>query len=277
MRFPRFRTPRAWRRARRALAALAAVGLVLMLLHDQRTGAVLVASSLLCLVLLEAAQLRRAVLEGQRQQHALTQIRPLLGDVPLDLSGWAADPIMVHNAVRLMVTARPRLVVECGSGTSTVVIARCLRALGRGRIISLDHDPEYAGRTKEMMRLYGVEQLVTVVTAPLVPRETDGRVAPWYGPEYEPFLTEPIDILLVDGPPGATGPRARHPAIPILKTRLAAECWVLMDDGDRPDERAIAHDWSGELGAKLTYLEGGRGGWLLHREAAVTHVRTKGA
>jgi hypothetical protein len=50
-----------------------------------------------------------------------------------------------------------------------------------------------------------------------------------------------------------------------LKHHLAEECWILMDDGDRPDERAIAHAWSEELGAKLVYLEGGRGGWLLHR------------
>jgi len=50
-----------------------------------------------------------------------------------------------------------------------------------------------------------------------------------------------------------------------LKHHLAEECWILMDDGDRPDERATAHAWSEELGAKLIYLEGGRGGWLLHR------------
>jgi hypothetical protein len=43
-----------------------------------------------------------------------------------------------------------------------------------------------------------------------------------------------------------------------------------MDDADRPDERAIAHDWMEDLGAHLTYLEGGRGGWLLHRKPRIT-------
>lgn len=270
MRFTRFRTPRAWRRARRSLVALAAAGgLVLVVMGGQSvSGAVLFGSALVGLVLLESALLRRSILEGQRQQYALAQIRPLMGDLPLDLSGWAADPVMVHNAVRLVVETRPSLVVECGSGNSTVVIGRCLRSLGGGRLISLEHDPAYARRTSELVRLHVLEDVVTVVTAPLEAREADGRAAAWYGPQYEPRLTEPIDVLLVDGPPGAGGPRARYPAIPILKPRLAPECWILMDDGDRRDERAIAHAWSSELGATLSYLEGGRGGWLLHRPLA---------
>lgn len=266
MRFTGFRTQRSWRRARRSLVALAAAGLVLVVVGNAVAGAILLGSALVGLVLLESAQVRRSILEGQRQHYALVQIRPLMGDLPLDLSGWAADPIMVHNAVRLMVETRPRLVVECGSGNSTVVIGRCLRALGRGRVISLEHDPAYARRTSELVRLHALEDVITVVTAPLAAREADGRAAAWYGPEYEPCLTEPIDILLVDGPPGSAAPRARYPAIPILKPRLAPECWILMDDGDRPDERAIAHAWTNELGAKLSYLEGGRGGWLLHRQ-----------
>ena len=239
-------------------------------------GAALFGGTLVCLVLLESAQLRSAVLEGQRQQYALTQIRPLLGDLPLELGGWAADAVLIHNAVRLIAETRPRFVLECGSGTSTVVIARCLRAYG-GRIVSLEHDPAYAGRTSEMVRRSGLEDTATVVAAVLVPREVNGGTAPWYAPAYEPFLNEPIDLVLVDGPQGKVGLRARYPAVPLLKSRLAPECWILMDDGDRPDERAIAHAWSEDLGAKLTYLEGGRGGWLLHRQTTGVARRDPGS
>lgn len=268
MRFPGLRTPRAWRRTRRSLVTLAGAGLVLIVIGQPVAGPVLFGSALVGLVLLESAQVRRTILEGQRQHYALVQIRSLMGDLPLDLSGWAADPIMVHNAVRLIVRTRPGLVVECGSGNSTIVLGRCLRALGRGRVISLDHDPAYARQTTALVRLHALEDVVTIVTAPLAPRQTGGSLASWYGTEYEPLISAPIDVLVVDGPPGSIGPRARYPAVPVLKSRLAAECWILMDDGDRADERAIAHAWSGELGAKLSYLEGGRGGWLLHRRPA---------
>ncbi|MGH7509643.1 MAG: class I SAM-dependent methyltransferase [Gemmatimonadales bacterium] len=262
------RTPRDWRRARRILVGLGAAGLGLALLAEPLAGIALFGSALVGLVLVESAQIRRSIMENQRQQQALTHIRPLAGELPLDFTGWAADPVMVHNAIRLLLEARPRLVLECGSGSSTVIIARCLRALGGGHIVSLDHDPTYARRTSELLRLHGVEDLATVVAAPLVNREIGGRLVRWYGPQYEPLLTQPIDVLLVDGPPGSSGPRARYPAGMMLKNHLAPECWILLDDGDRPDERAIAHAWSGELSATLSYLDGGRGGWLLHRRAA---------
>jgi hypothetical protein len=253
MRFPVLRAPRAWRRARRTVVALAAVGLALILLDQIRIGASLFGAALLCLTILESAHLRGLIGEGQRQQYALTQIRPLLGELPLEIGGWAADGVMVHNAVRLM------------------LVARCLRALG-GRIISLEHNPEYARRTSELLRLNGLDNVATVVTAPLAVIEVEGKAVPWYGNEYECLLGEPIDVLLIDGPPKATAPRARYPAVPLLKSHLAAQCWILMDDGDRQDERAIAHAWSRDLGATLTYLEGGRGGWLLHRPGAADHI-----
>lgn len=244
--------------------------MLLLLFGHIPVGGSLLGGMLLCLTLLESSQLRRLIIEGQRQQYALTQIRPLLGDLPLDLSGWAADPVLVHNAVRLVLDARPGLVVECGSGSSTVAIARTLRASG-GRIISLEHDAGYAQRTRELLLVHGLDDLAIVVTAPLVSRTVDGRTFQWYTPVYEPLLTQPIELLVVDGPPGSVAPRARYPAVPLLKPFLAEWCSILMDDGDRSDERAIAHTWREDIGAKLTYLEGGRGGWLLQRPGVVPH------
>jgi hypothetical protein len=261
---PRLRTARAFRRARRMVVAVAIVGVVLLLFGHISVGGSLLGGMLLCLGLLEASQQRQLIIEGQRQQYALTQIRPLLGDLPLDLSGWAADPILVHNAVRLVLDTRPGLVLECGSGSSTIAIGRTLRATG-GRLVSLEHDAKYAQRTREMLRLHGLDDLAMVVTAPLMTRNVAGQTFQWYTPVYEPLINQPVDLLIVDGPPGSVGPRSRYPAVPILKPHLSEQCWILMDDGDRPDERDIARSWSQNLGAKLTYLEGGRGGWLLHR------------
>ncbi|MFL5401551.1 MAG: class I SAM-dependent methyltransferase [Gemmatimonadales bacterium] len=262
----RLRTPRAWRRARRALAGLAAAGIIGILLGLSTWGPAVFAGGLLGLVLLETSELRRTIHESRRQHYAHTQIRPLMGAVPLDLSGWAADPVMVHNTVRLLVDVRPGLVVECGSGSSTVMIARCLQSLRSGRVISLDHDADYARRTSELLHLNGLEEVATVITAPLVEREMNGQRCRWYSRGYESLINQPIEILVVDGPPGSSGPRARYPAIPLLKSRLAPDCWIIMDDGDRIDEQAIARLWADDLPATLTYLEGGRGGWLLRRQ-----------
>jgi hypothetical protein len=237
---------------------------MLLLLGYVPWGAALLAGVIISLTLFEAALLRDLVREGQLQQYALTQIRPLFGEIPAELGGWAADAVLIQHAARLIADVRPKLVLECGSGSSTIAVARCLKTLG-GRMISLEHNPEFARRTTETLRLLELSDVARVVTAPLAGRELDGTMLSWYGPEYEAFIDMPVEVLLVDGPPKASGPRARYPAVPALKSRLAADCWILMDDGDRPDERVIAHAWTEDLGAELTYLGGGRGAWLLHR------------
>jgi hypothetical protein len=267
MRLIGLRTPREWRWARRTLVAPAMAGLVLVLAGVLPVGVALFGLALIGLVLLESAQLRRLIVESDLQHQALLQIRPLMGELPIDLGGWAADPLLVHTAVQLLIKGRPRLVLECGSGSSTVILARCLRALGGGRIVSLDHDAGYARHTTELLRLHGLDDVATVLTVPLADRELNGKTVRWYSAEYEPFLQGQIDVLLVDGPPGITAPKARYPAVPMLRTHLAPECWILMHDGDRSDEHAIAHAWRDELGATLSYVQGGRGGWLLHRKA----------
>lgn len=271
MRLIRLRTPREWRWARRLLVAPALAGLVLVRAGMLPGGLALFGLALIGLVLLESAELRHLIIESDLQQQALLQIRPLMGELPIDLGGWAADPLLVHTAVQLLIASRPRLVLECGSGSSTVILARCLRALGGGRIVSLDHDAGYARHTADLLLLHGLDDVATVVTAPLSDRELEGGTVRWYSAEYEPFLQEHIDVLLVDGPPGSTASRARYPALPMLREHLAPECWILMHDGDRPDERAIAQSWRDELGGTLSYVQGGRGSWLLHRQDAAHH------
>jgi predicted O-methyltransferase YrrM len=243
-------------------------GLIALLLGAAVSGLVLFGSGLLGLILLESRELQRAIQENTRQQYALTQIRPLAGDLPLEFSQWAADPLLVYNAVRLVLETRPSLILECGSGSSTVILARCLQVLGRGRIVSLDHDPSFAQQTIELLQIRGLENLVTVVVAPLVTRKAGDEVLRWYGPEYEQHLDRPIDLLLVDGPPGKEAVLARYPAVPLLRHHLSPGSAILLDDGNRSDERTIAQLWARALDASLTYVEGGRGAWLLRLAGA---------
>ena len=173
---------------------------MLLLVDYTVLGGALLGSVIVCLTLFEAALLRDLIREGQLQQYALTQVRPLLGEIPAELGGWAADAVLVQHAARLVADVRPRLVLECGSGSSTIAIARCLKTLG-GRVLSLEHNPEFARKTIETLRVLELNDVARVVTAPLTTRELGGAVFSWYGPEYERFLESPIDVLIVDGLP----------------------------------------------------------------------------
>ena len=267
--------PRTRRRVRRFLvlvtvlgAGMTALAISLGLLRAATAGLCVFLLSFLALYELDRSALRRQIEDVDLQTRALVQVRPLLGPIPIPLGDWAADPVFALRAVELVASRRPALVIECGSGSSTVIVARCLQTMGHGRILSLEHDPDFAEQTRRLLREHGVADLATVVTAPLTRRQYEGREFRWYDGVYEAYLTEPVSLVLVDGPPGNTAPRARYPAFPLLR-RFFSEDWaILMDDGDRPDERWIARAWAEQAGAGLHPLGGGGGGWVLRSNAS---------
>jgi predicted O-methyltransferase YrrM len=264
MRLFSLRSARSRARAHWIGAIALVAGVALALIGAPWPGAALYGLGLTAVLVAELARVEASLLESARQQQALIQLQPLMGEFPVVLDGWGADPLLMQYAVELLSEVRPRLVVECGSGSSTVILAQCLRRLGTGRLVSLEHDPAYARRTLAQLQLHGLEDVVTLVTAPLSERRTsDGRTFRWYAPVYESGLDEPVQVVLVDGPPRTEGPRARYPALPLLAPHFAPGCVFLLDDGDRPDERSIAADWSREFGLAAVRLPTGRGARLL--------------
>jgi predicted O-methyltransferase YrrM len=154
---------------------------------------------------------------------------------------WALRPEALELVERLVAEGRTT-VVECGSGVSTVTIARCLRALGNGHVDALEHDPHWADQTRRALEDENLEAFATVVDAPL----DDG----WYDRAALDRLPErDIELLLVDGPPAAQG--SRHPALPQLADRLAPGAAILLDDTDREGERTAVERWSDEFPIRL--------------------------
>nr|WP_236779077.1 class I SAM-dependent methyltransferase [Agromyces seonyuensis] len=160
--------------------------------------------------------------------------------------GWAATPDTLAMLVGLLLDrlGDAPVVVECGSGTSTVWLASALRAAGRGRLISLEHDAEWAALSRTRLLDHGLADLVDVRHAPL----EAGPEGLWYAESSLGGL-ERIDLLFVDGPPGFLGEHARRPAYPVLGAALSPGGFVVLDDVDRPGETAIFAEWlaGGEL------------------------------
>jgi predicted O-methyltransferase YrrM len=139
-------------------------------------------------------------------------------------------------------------VVECGSGFSTLELARLVRERG-GRLVSLEHDELWAGRVREHLAAAGLAATAQVVLAPLEP----GPGLPWYAAEALRSVPDRIDVLLVDGPPAfepGTG-LSRYPALPVLLSRLADGAVVVLDDLDRPGEQLVLEAWTRECGFRF--------------------------
>lgn len=197
-----------------------------------------------------------------RQHVALDTLQQLLKfDLPLPATrGWAASPDFLLHLYQHIITHRPKTVVELGSGVSTVVAAAALAANGDGgRLHSLDHEEAYAEATSKLVAQHGFPNVATVYHAPLAPwkpaRPTElGEEWQWYAVPRAVKSLKVIDLLVVDGPPEATGRSARYPAVPHFRTRLAPGCTVLLDDARRPDEKATAEIWSRDDGLSLKLL-----------------------
>ncbi|GAA2269726.1 hypothetical protein GCM10009853_024260 [Glycomyces scopariae] len=158
------------------------------------------------------------------------------------MRGWAAGPELTRFLAEEVAARGGARVLECGSGTSTVVLALVSRAIGSGQVTALEHDPHYAAQTRAELESRGLGGWGRVVDAPLTDVDLGGETWRWYDPSLLP--PNEIDLLLVDGPPAQTGPQARYPALPVLAERLAKDALVVLDDADRPDERAIAARWA---------------------------------
>jgi len=153
--------------------------------------------------------------------------------------GWAASPDLLVVLVDLVITERPSLIVECGSGASTLWLALTMRRFGiGGRIIALDHDPVFGGRTRGLLARHDVRDLAEVRDAPLESFSLDGETYSWYAKRAWEDLTG-IDLLFVDGPPATTGHQARYPALPLLSASLSPVATAVLDDLVVPDMQEV--------------------------------------
>lgn len=180
-----------------------------------------------------------------RQLEALQNLNAVLptSDVLPATRGWAASPDLLLALVDLVITERPSLIVECGSGASTLWLALALRRFGiDGRIIALDHDPVFSGKTRDFLARHDVLDLAEVRDAPLESFSLDGETYSWYARTAWEDLAG-IDLLFVDGPPAATGHQARYPALPLLNKSLSPIATIVLDDLIVPDMREVLPRW----------------------------------
>lgn len=127
-------------------------------------------------------------------------------------------------------------ILECGSGVSTVLIARLLHEREHGGLTSLEHDAHWATLIQDQLRREHLDRIARVVHAPL---QGD---PPWYPPDE---LPNEIDLLIVDGPPAFEPGHgaARAAALPRLDDRLVHDASVILDDINRPGEQQVIATW----------------------------------
>ena len=185
-------------------------------------------------------ELKAEVWQSYRQIEAMQQLLSLLkfsAPVPPTRS-WAASPDLLLTLAQLVQKHNPKLVVELGSGVSTLVVAKA----GAKKVISIDHSGEFADKTREILKEHkvrGVEIRVAQLKAHI-------SGVDWYDTAVIKDLKR-IDLLIVDGPPGSKNPEARMPARAEFIAKLSPKAIIVIDDVNREGERKLAEAFAKAL------------------------------
>ncbi len=159
---------------------------------------------------------------------------------------WSASEELLIGLIR-EAWKTPGPVLECGSGLSTLLLGAIGMRVG-WEVWTLEHDAFWAEHVRQALCHFGMTN-VHLLHAPL----RDYGAFHWYDVPPE-MLPACFSLVLCDGPPGNT-PGGRYGLLPVLGHRLSPTVVILLDDAGRPEEQAIAHRWTAELGGTMT-IEG---------------------
>lgn len=189
----------------------------------------------------------------------ISAISTLLKEYPTFFAGVALDGHTARALFEQVELHRPKVILELGSGSSTVLLGALLDKLGISdtRHISVDDSAYYLDATKQRYARYKFKHQVEFLHCPL--QKSDGDPGPaWYGGLVEKLGDTKIDLVLVDGPPGAFHPRSRQPALERLLPYLSETAVVILDDTNRDEEQAILREWR-KLAPDMKFSRGHRG------------------
>ena len=175
---------------------------------------------------------------------------------------WSAAPDFMTLMVEHALSRKPKIIFECSSGLTTLMLARCCQMNGQGHVYSLENGPEYAAKTRSYFERYALDDYATVIDAPLEKIDLNGNEFLWYTPEELPEIlpAKSIDMVVIDGPPGFIQKNSRYPVLPLFFDRLADGCVLFLDDAARDDEREIVELWQAEYpGIEYQYIDAERG------------------
>lgn len=173
---------------------------------------------------------------SQADKQALLAKLQLPADALPNLGSWKADTHFLHRIADWILAEKPELVVEFGSGASSLIVSRAMQMNGKGRLISFDQHEDFVEATRQWLGEHGLSadlRAVPLVAAP----------EPWAGLWYDHgALPEEIDLVIVDGPCWTIHPFVRGAADCVFPN-LRKGGVVLLDDGARPGERVVRKRW----------------------------------
>lgn len=202
--------------------------------------------------------------------HSMAVIMQRFPECTIPTTGWSMRFTNLHSILDLLDEVLPQNIVEFGSGLSTIMVAAWLRERGTGRLVSFDHDPDWAARTRRCLSGGKLDAYANVFSVPLVPYAADIGHIDWYDISQHQERLAHVDLVIIDGPPGGTPSLklSRLPALEQLAPKLSSKCALVLDDAFRPGEQQILTTWKRQFPAfQLSFRGETTGLAILTRES----------
>jgi predicted O-methyltransferase YrrM len=155
---------------------------------------------------------------------------------PEEINSWIFHGESIKYLWEVLAKHQPKSIIEIGSGLSTVVFAVYAKTMQvhhekTVKILSIEHDEQWALKTRSRLQEHGLDQLVCIKTCPIVESSFLG----YFGKTYSLDRLEDasFDFALIDGPPGNIGRLLTVLSIPSLVERGSV---IIVDDIDRKPE-----------------------------------------
>lgn len=196
------------------------------------------------------------------QIESLLAVYSVIGPVSYPLPHfryWAISPDSMKIIIAHILKVKPRFILEFGSGTSSLIIGYCLKNLNHGKLLSIDHTPDFSADTADEIKIHGLQDFVEIIYAPLKVHNFDGKDYLWYSTEFATSIDK-VDLMIIDGPPALIQKNSRYPALRLMRDYLSDSVTIFLDDGNRPGEKEIVTMWldeNKELESKLIETEKG--------------------
>lgn len=183
------------------------------------------------------------------------------------MRNWVISPDFGTIIISLIYEQKPKLILEASSGVSTLLAAYCLKEIGEGTVLSVEHQETYANISMNNVKKHGLEDIATVIHAPLKKVTIGDKKWRWYDTERLDKLSSLIDMVIVDGPGYLEQKLARYPALPILFKYLSDKATIILDDADRKDEKEIVSLWEKEFNSfEVEIVSNEKGAVILRRK-----------
>lgn len=180
----------------------------------------------------------------------------------IPFSAWAISPSTILHVLNDIIINKRKNIIEFGAGASTFFIAKLIKTLKcESTFYSIESDKNWACELERQLKIYNLEDYVTIIYAPLV-KVSEALLfkdqKKWYDLEVLKNSLKSnteFDLIIVDGPYGGSTPFARYSAVPFLIDNLGKNYSVFLDDINRTEERLIAVEWGQMLNCNFKYIE----------------------